>query len=815
MSSIEDLARARHGNALKRWTEECKAKMTHRWPDIEFSAPDWPILSRYNTHHADIRFATSEAAFSGLDPSFLTALRCLLAEQVLDGKVKDPGKSMLSWRLLCTTGQDLSALTIEDLVALEARVLQEATQSSAASDLTRLMKLSRLLEQVGQRGAMDRLSWAPDRQTLGRLGELRTKREAAVKEERASILDRQVEALSDATAAMFAGDERLSKADRAALSLMNILMCAPSRVNEVLCLSVNDCFTIEQYRQKPLETADKLHSVHQYMFLGMKGSKGAAWAPKPILQCMVAVSEWCWEEFLRLGATSRKLLTWYEANPKSLYLPPELEHLRGCDITRVDLAQILWLQVQPVTEVTRIYSEANMRIWKTLKAREVIKRGHGKEKGEQGREAVAWADLEPVMLQIVERRMYEMRRVTTQMRYTGTLSNMLVLLDSDEQPWLPDGLTYAKLSKRLVQRRGKDGAGRSPSVFEKLGLQMVENGVVVTAHIGTHDPRHWLTTQAYKHSERLSDVLINKWANRLKLNTLSSYINLSPQELAQQAAMPSLSEIPELQDMSHALQEMERRESEYGLQTQIVTAHATGGVAVTSMQAVHDATENRPVARTGDQILVLYPTRFGVCLNQHHETPCRSYVKCVGCNNQVAVKGHLPTNEQWRKQNNLYHRSIVNQLERLITARNRGVADDAEGLDRHLLTLVREGMSPGQMAEELVERFHEIKDGIRDTWFREKLHDAFVAQGVVRLLDDEQVKSGAVIKYHNPSRHAAPGHERALDALGGRAAIGEHIERFNQQYPEFAPQPLPTLEGGYLLMGDGREEDEQEYNDDE
>ncbi len=789
--------------------------MAHRCPGIEFSAPDWPVQARYNTSHADIRFTTSEEAFSGQDPSYLTALRCLAAEQVLHGQIKDPSALVLSWRLLCTTGRDLSALSIEDLVALEARVLQEATQSSAARDLSHLVKLGRLLEQVGQRGAVGRFSWAPDRQTLGRLSELRKKREAAVKEERASILDRQVEALSDATAAMFAGDERLSKADRAALSLMNILMCAPSRVNEVLCLSVNDRFTIEHYLQKPLETADKLHSVHQHMFLGMKGSKGAAWAPKPILQCMVAVSEWCWEELLRLGASSRKLLSWYEANPKTLYLPPELEHLRGCDITRVDLAQILWLQIHPVTEVRRIYSEASNRIWKTLKASKVIKRGLGKDAGKGEREAVAWADLEPVMLQVVESRMFEMRHLTYRIRYTGTLSNMLVLVDSDTQPWLPDRLSYSKLSKRLTQRSGKDREGRSPSVFEKLGLQMVKNGVVVTAHIGTHDPRHWLTTQAYKHSERVSDVLINKWANRLKLNTLSSYINLSPQELAQQAAMPSLSEIPELQDMSQALREMERRESEYGLQTHIVTAHATGGVAVTSMQAVHDATENRPVARTGDQIIVLYPTRFGVCLNQHHETPCRSYVKCVGCNNQVAVKGHLPTNEQWRKQNDLYHRSIVNQLERLVTVRNRGVADDAEGLDRHLLTLVREGISPEQMAEELVERFHEIKDGIRDAWFREKLHDAFVAQGVVRLLDDEQVKSGAFIKYHNPSRHAAPGHERALDALGGRAAIGARIEQFNQQHPEFAPQSLPPLESGHLLLGDGRDEDEQEHSDDE
>jgi hypothetical protein len=212
-----------------------------------------------------------------------------------------------------------------------------------------------------------------------------------------------------------------------------------------------------------------------------------------------------------------------------------------------------------------------------------------------------------------------------------------------------------------------------------------------------------------------------------------------------------------------------------------------------------------------NQLIILYPNRFGVCLHQHHETPCRAYSACSEvCNEQLTVKGHLPTNEEWRRQDALNNRSIINQLQALITARRRGVADDSAMLDAHLLTLVK-GLDVRAMAEELIQRFHEIKDQIQDLNFRNELEAAFVARGVVARLDDAGVPNGALIKYHNPCKHAAPGYERAIeDQCGGREEMERQAALFHQKYPELAPRALGLEDQRYLLESDDGDDDVEE-----
>jgi hypothetical protein len=332
---------------------------------------------------------------------------------------------------------------------------------------------------------------------------------------------------------------------------------------------------------------------------------------------------------------------------------------------------------------------------------------------------------------------------------------------------------------------------------------------LVDCYLEPHDTRRWLTTQALKARERLSDVLINKWANRMDITQLAAYDLRTAEQKAHQIEVP----VPqELQSITTGLKDLEGIEIQYGLHADIVVAQGDA-LAVTSVDAVVQATENRPVARSGNQIIILYPNRFGVCLHQHHETPCRAYSACSeGCNEQLTVKGHLPTNEEWRKQDELNNRSIINQLQALITARRRAVADDPAMLDAHLLTLVK-GMDVPAMAEELVQRFHEIKDQIQDLSFRNELEAAFVARGVVVRLDDPCVPSGALIKYHNPCKHAAPGYERAIEAqCGGREEMVRQDALFHQKYPELAPRALGLEDQRHLFeSGDGDDDGEEEY----
>ena len=474
----------------------------------------------------------------------------------------------------------------------------------------------------------------------------------------------------------------------------------------------------------------------------------------------------------------------------------ELEHLRDCDSDRHAIWKIVNLcHREPdsgeSTSVGPILTAVASKLKQIPNPRQTSLNGNKTSRSTVF--AVAWPDLESELLRRVHDAMQSARRVTILNRYEGRLSRMLALFDTEVTPYLPSSLKYSVLRLRLKQTaRGKEAYLEThkkpmpPTIFEKLHITMPVNGKVEFAWIETHDPRRWLTTQGMLARERLGDVLLNKWANRLSLEQLKRYDMRTDEQKADQAAMPV---VQELADISRGLAVMREVENTYDLKTEIVTAHGAG-VSVTSMNAIVAATESRPVAKTANQIVILYPTMFGACLHQHHESPCRAYGSCLPCNNNIVVKGHLPTNEAVRRRGDLLFKSIVNQLDRLAVAHNRGIADLPEGLEAHMLALIADGLSTEEMAAELIDRFHEIKASVKCVAFRNKLEEAFVAQGMTRRFDDKSIASGAIIKYHNPTRHATPGHERAIEAHGGHDLIEARRNDFERRFPQFAPTKL-------------------------
>lgn len=808
MTQMTDLDLVRRMNALQTLADERRADMKRRWPNIDFDADSWPIKTLYGTRMLDVHFNPAKKDFATWDAEYLVALRCFIATAALDGKRIHWNEMSQPWRMLAIhlpKPIPLAALRHHHLQDLENKAVSEVSQQSAARLINDFNALAIHLEYLARKGAADRFLWSISLENKRVLAALVKVNSQSFKKAKAEILDRQIEALSEATNAMCTGDGRLDRSDRAAIAIVNILMCAPSRINEVLTLKVGDRFTIEDYTVRPENRErDKLQAVHQLLL--MKGSKGAAWSPKPVLNFMIDLLEKCWQIMLDVGKRSRTLVTWYEQNPNRLYLPPELEHLRGKPLRWADLWQIVNLTSDEpsASQLTGTHGNFASAVIKYKHRQTSVKvlvdnpqpyRADGSRASKV--QALQWAAVEEYLLNEVHKRMHTMRRVTISNHYTGPLSEMLALIDTEITPYLPDSVNTYMMISRL------NGKGGTRSVFAKLGLRMTQGGKEVNCYLGTHDPRRWLTTQALVAQGRLSDVLINKWANRLSLAQLSKYDLRTDEQKADQSSIP----LPnELTDMSDGLQDLEDQASQYGLSTEIVVAHKHG-ISVTSMEAICEATEDRPVARTGGQILILYPTRFGACVHQHHETPCRSYV-CGPCGEQRTIKGHLPTNEEWRKEEDLTYRSIVNQLQALVTARNRGIADDQQTFDAHLVTLVKEGLKPPAMADELIDHFHEIKNQIRDLSFRNELEQAFVARGVVERLDDPEVPSGALIKYHNPKRHAAPGHELAIEThFGSREDMDHQSELFYQEHPELAPEDLALRDERHLLCSSEDDKD--------
>lgn len=805
---------------LDTWLANCKRRMGLRFPKIDFFADDWPIRRLYQTEQRDWYFTAPMADFCEKDISYCDVLRCLVAEMVIAGKPKllsDPAKA---YRQLATDSPHrLFDLKLGDLRRLEERLLAHAKANPQAADLMKsnLAFLSKLLHQLSRNGVLPVLGWYAGASTKAELTKISTAHRARRNEGKGDRLDRSMEAFNEAFNRMVDGAPELSARDRVALSAGVILQCAPSRINEPLCMSIDDYVTVEDYAQRALDKEDEAHRAHQMLIITMKGSKGAQWSPKPVLSFMIDAFHYAIETIKSHGKRTRMLVEWYQQHPDTLYLPPELQHLRGQAISRRDLGRIIRLDANLSDDVPNFTSNNYFRElqYRQLSApNPTLSPREGKRCRRKHIDYLTWADVEALLLKKVREALNRCRRVTSHNHYQGDLAKMLFLFDDDDSPaFLPSVTTYYTIKACFKTTDCQKSRRQKASLFEKLSITMPVDGTIRIAEMDTHDPRRWLTTMALVHGEKLSDVLINKWANRSRLSQLKAYDFRTAESMAAAASMPDV-ERNELNDLSNGLAAVEKLEEQFGLQTTLVTAH-DAGVAVTSLDAIAQAVEDRPVARTSRGIIIVYPQKFGICLHQHHEKPCRNYsnelaASCLTCDEAVQQKGHIPTNDAVRDVNEKLFSIIVRHLEYLALTHNRNVADDPAMLGEHMLTLVEKGLSPlglKQFASELIDNFQEANRLLKDRRLANLLEQAFVARNSVEILDAPATPSGALFKYHNPMCHSEPLMEIALDEHGGREQVAHDEQVLVAKYPQFAPTPDSITDQRHLIAADDGEED--------
>jgi len=800
-------------NALNRWRAECKRRMGLRFPKIDFEADYWPIKTLYQTSQGDWYFTEPFADLAEKDESYRDVLRCLVAEFMIAGKPKSIWNQIHVFRSLATaSAHRLFDLTLNDLRKIEeaGMVLARANPGSASKTLYEMKARAMLTVKLAAKGVLPRIGFNVSVEAKTELSNIARCHVTARREGRGDILNTKMEAFNDAMNALIDNDPRLDAHDNVVICAIIRDLCAPSRINEVLCSSIDDHVTIEDYAQKScVENSDML-SAHQMLLVTMKGSKGAQWGAKPILKFMIDAFHYATDIILEHGKRSRMLVQWYQKYPAILYLPPELEYMRGHDISTQDLAKIIYMTENPrsgarTSAPRRYFNELKSRIFKARNSS--AHQINGCLITKPMIDFLPWAAIEELLLKKIHQAMVNCRKVTCANHYEGDLSKMLFLFDRDTVPFLPYATNYSHINKRLKRSTKAFRKNDSlPSIFEKLGITMPVNGRIQVAEIDTHDPRRWLTTMALTYGEKLSDALINKWANRSRLSQLKYYDFRTAENLAEFSAMP---EIPELTDLSMGLDKAHKLENEFGLKTTIVTVH-DAGISMTSMDQIAQAIEDRPIARTSHGIIIIYPQRYGICFHQHHETPCRNYSNsCVTCDNGGVVKGHILTNDAVRKRNKVLVTSIVRHLENLAHAHNRQVADDQDALGEHMLALIKQGLNGEPMVEvatQLIREFHEIKHLIRDKLLANRLHEAFVANGYVQILDDPKVANGALLKYHNPTQNAAPGLEIALDSHGGREQVARDEETLVERFPQFAPTTMDLRDERHLLEADDDEE---------
>lgn len=874
-----------------------------------------------------------EAALTSLHPSFGRAARAILANRALENKSKDTSSIEKGLRLLAylahsSSGEELPArqslqfecLTLHDLTVDHLRHIERCVltacltaETAQALNLEKLRFDHLIVPGVAMRGAnahQNRVCINELRKAIAVLLKAKVIRpiNARLDQEvedllviiekhqvlefrkgKAVELEPSIGALSDAIAALADGDARLSKIQQAVLCVMGLEMCAPSRINEVLALSIHDrlravaaydevpkASEVDGHESMTITESKLLHRGHsgikeasyfnsldiQPNTILMKGSKGAAWGAKPVLEFMLVMFNWCVDRLIQLGSRSRLLLEHYEKHPTLLYLPPELEHLRGKTLSVIQIGRIMLLDGELGADLMTFKAKAQAAKSSTKLVRRALDSSglmftldsrpdlvdqifderaafiatqdkktsdptNSRQKGATQKarrfpstsartEYAEWSSVETELLKRVNRSMYAIRWVSEATQYKGRLSNMLMLFDHLEKtpPYLPNALSAQDVSKRL-KAVDRGARGRSQTVFEALDLTMPilsEDGTkleIVQAYCRSHDPRRWLTTMALRHSgPELSRLLINLWANRADVGQLNAYDYRSPEEksaLTAQDVPQGMCKafLPEHDDLSRVLKD--ELVGEYKLQTQSISVglHA---IRVTTMDAIHAAESNHPVARAGGKLIIVFPTPYGVCLHQHHEVGCTNYRGCGGaCSDQRVIKGHLPTNALVRRQANRTHDVIVAQVRRLILARNRRVVHDLDRLDEHLSRMIQQHMDVEDIASRLISDFLEVKDLIKDSTFRADLEDAYAFKGKVERLNSPEVHPGAVIRYYNPERNGRPEAERTIEALGGRETIENEAKAFlvGRDYMRLDAEAVSDVEGEFDDDGEG------------
>lgn len=355
-------------------------------------------------------------------------------------------------------------------------------------------------------------------------------------------------------------------------SIAAILCSAPDRINEVLLLAEN------------CEVNDKTSSGKEAYGLRWLPAKGADPMVKWIIPSMAPVVAEAIARIRHLTSDSRKIARWYELNPRTLYLPPELEHLRGRELVSMEeVREILWLESE---------NRSSARNWCTLYGVPLLKLA------ETGELNVRLADFEKAVLDQLPSG-FPMLNAEVGLKYSDAL---IVVRRNELHPEKAtfrcaiDPVTINQVNTALGAR-SKHGF---KSMFDRLGFIEPDGSPI---QVTTHQFRHYLNTLAQ--ASGMSQLDIAKWSGRIDVRQNEAYDHVSAHQM------------------------VARIRQSIGDQSKMFGPLAR-------------LPKNVPISRDEFarlKIPTAHTTDFGFCVHDYTMMPCEQHADCINCNEHVCVKG--------------------------------------------------------------------------------------------------------------------------------------------------------------------------------
>jgi hypothetical protein len=398
-------------------------------------------------------------------------------------------------------------------------------------------------------------------------------------------------------------------------SIAAILCAAPDRINEVLHLEY-DC----EVRQSVPSTGNTAYGLR------WRPSKGADSMIKWLVGSMASVVHKAIANIREITDPARAIAKWYEDNPKKLYLPVHLEHLRQ---------KQNW-SLQELNDA--LFSTKNRGVPTWCRYHKVPMLKHVRKI------TVAFVDVERAVLAMLpptfpiadaERglKYSEALCLVQKNTFHDTRANYRCMMD----------LTSAMDIASRLGGRSKTGVR---SIFDRFGFCEADGSPI---HIRTHQFRHYLNTLAQ--AGGLSQLDIAKWSGRVDVGQNKTYDHVSDRDLNAMVRQVA------------------------GQSSQLLA----------TLPAARKATLI-PRDKIGQlKLTAAHTTEYGYCIHDYTMLPCQLHRDCLNCTEQVCVKGEA-TKEANLRQLVTETRALLAAAE---SARRDGEAGADRWVDHQRLTLSR------------------------------------------------------------------------------------------------------------------------------
>ena len=375
--------------------------------------------------------------------------------------------------------------------------------------------------------------------------------------------------------------------DKIVTSFVALAMFAPNRATEILTLST-DCRTFA--------------SIGKQEIMGLK------WTPlkggDPITKFSISPE---WDEiasssieFLTdLGTSARIAAKWYSENPRSLYLPEHLTHLRNQPITLWEVAQILGKE-------NSIKGGQAFRYGFSKNIGRTSDKGRMFDKGSSWVNLYQFEELEKFIISKFPKTFPVLNGSTQQYWHDSlfVLPKNILRPDADNLQNVPEPIDINQINKQL----GSNPGGKTIFTRNEKFLQTSDGKKDM--YITTHQFRHLLNTLAQL--KALPQELIAFWSGRKSIKQNDVYNHIS-----QDAYI----------------------EAYTNLEHKVAQIPQTGYLDKKIKKIIHLNPINYDEALK-IELGSIHITQYGICRHDYSLTPCPKDKDCGNCSEFSVMKGN-------------------------------------------------------------------------------------------------------------------------------------------------------------------------------